>query len=103
MIPGVGIDRIVTSSAMNGMPANWIRDSLEAAGLDVAGLPSTRTAMPEGVRPWRDLYSAGQSVGLIDRVETVADLVARLSKEFAALEPRGDWRDRLGAIEAGWA
>lgn len=103
MIPEVGIDRIVVSAAMNGVPANWIRDSLEAAGLDVATLPSTRTAMPEGVRPWRDLYSAGQSVGLIDGVEPVAGLVARLSKEYAALEPLRDWRSRLAAIEAGWA
>lgn len=103
MIPEVGIDRIVVSAAMNGVPANWIRDSLEAAGLDVATLPSTRTAMPEGVRPWRDLYSAGQSVGLIDGVEPVADLVARLSKEYAALEPLRDWRGRLAEIEAGWA
>jgi nitronate monooxygenase len=103
MIPEVGIDRIVTSAAMNGVPANWIRDSLEQAGLDVAGLPNHRTAMPEGVRPWRDLYSAGQSVGLIDGVEPVAALAARLAQEFAALCPESRWRERLAAIETGWA
>ena len=103
MIPGVGIDRIVTSAAMNGMPANWIRDSLEQAGLDVDGLPDHRTAMPEGVRPWRDLYSAGQSVGLIDRVEPVAELVARLAEEFAALCPDSRWRERIATIEAEWS
>lgn len=102
MIPQVGIDRIVVSAAMNGVPANWIRDSLEAAGLDVSTLPSTRTAMPEGVKPWRDLYSAGQSVGLIDRVEPVASLVARLAEEFAALAPLPQWRERLAAIETSW-
>lgn len=102
MIPTVGIDRIVISAAMNGVPANWIRDSLEAAGLDVATLPAKRTAMPEGVRPWRDLYSAGQSVGLIDRVEPVADLVARLAADYAARDPQHGWRARLAAIEAGW-
>lgn len=103
MIPAVGIDRIMISAAMNGVPANWIRDSLEAAGLDVASLPATRTAMPEGVKPWRDLFSAGQSVGLIDTVEPVASLVARLAAEFAALAPAPAWRSRLAAIEAGWA
>ncbi len=102
MIPDVEIDRIVISAAMNGVPANWIRDSLEQAGLDVATLPNTRTAMPDGVKPWRDLFSAGQSVGLIDAVEPVADLVARLRDEYEALEPRPDWRGRLAAIEAGW-
>ena len=40
---------------------------------------------------------------LIDRVEPVADLVARLAAEFAALVPGDGWRRRLAAIEAGWA
>ena len=102
MIPRVGIDRIVISAAMNGVPANWIRDSLEDAGLDVATLPDRRSEMPEGVRPWRDLYSAGQSVGLIDRVEPVAALVARLAAEFADLAPDSRWRERLARIEAAW-
>ena len=103
MIPLVGIDRILVSAAMNGVPANWIRDSLESAGLNVATLPATRTAMPEGVKPWRDLYSAGQSVGLIDRVEPVAELVVRLRGEYAAVDPGRDWRGRLAAVEADWA
>lgn len=103
MIPRVGIDRIVISAAMNGVPANWIRDSLEDAGLDVATLPDRRTAMPEGVRPWRDLYSAGQSVGLIDRVEPVAELVARLAAEFAEIAPDSRWRERLTQVEADWS
>ena len=102
MIPQVGIDRIVVSAAMNGVPANWIRDSLEAAGLDVSTLPSTRTRMPDGVKPWRDLYSAGQSVGLIDRIEPVAALVARLTDDFAALVLHTQWRERLVAIETSW-
>jgi nitronate monooxygenase len=102
MIPGVGIDRIVTSAAMNGVPANWIRDSLEDAGLDVATLPNVRTTMPDGVRPWRDLYSAGQSVGLVDEVEPVSALVARLAREFEKLVPGDSWLRRLADVEAGW-
>lgn len=103
MISEVGIDRIIISAAMNGVPANWIRDSLEGAGLDVAHLPDRRTPMPEGVKPWRDLFSAGQSVALIDAVEPVASLVARLAAEYEALGPRPAWRERLAAIEAGWS
>jgi nitronate monooxygenase len=102
MIPEVGIDRIVVSAAMNGVPANWIRDSLEQAGIDVASLPDHRSTMPEGVRPWRDLYSAGQSVGLIDRIEPVAELVKRLAEEFAALAPHAPWHERLATIELEW-
>lgn len=102
MIAAAGIDRIVTSSAMNGVPANWIRDSLEVVGLDPAAISGGRIEMPEGVRAWRDTFSAGQSVGLIDEVEPVADLVARLTVEFAALATNSAWRERLAAIEAQW-
>lgn len=100
MIASAGIDRIMVSAAMNGVPANWIRDSIEQAGLDPASLPITRTPMPEGIRAWRDIYSAGHSVGLIEASEPVAALVARLAQEFAALVPGDAWRARLAAI--GW-
>lgn len=102
MIPGVGADDIVVSAAMNGVPAHWMRQSLEQVGLDHKALPSTRTAMPDGVRPWRDIWSAGQSVALIDRVEPVSDLVVRLAIEFSALVPDQGWRLRLAQIEADW-
>ncbi|WP_374284143.1 NAD(P)H-dependent flavin oxidoreductase [Novosphingobium sp.] len=103
MIAQAGIDRIVTSSAMNGVPANWIRDSLEAVGLDPAQIAGGKMPMPEGVRAWRDTFSAGQSVGLIEQVEPVAELVAQLTREFAALAPHSTWRDRLAAIETQWS
>ncbi|MCM3418109.1 NAD(P)H-dependent flavin oxidoreductase [Sphingopyxis alaskensis] len=98
MIPAVGVDDIMVSAAMNGVPAHWMRPSVEAVGLDPKSLPSTRTAMPEGVRPWRDIWSAGQSAGLIDMVEPVADLVARLRRDFNALPALPDWRGRLADI-----
>lgn len=103
MIPGAGADDIVVSAAMNGVPAHWIRQSIEQVGLDPKSLPSTKTAMPEGVRPWRDIWSAGQSVALIDEVEPVADLVARLAVDFSALVPDNAWRERLAQIGARWA
>lgn len=103
MIPSVGADDIVVSAAMNGVPAHWMRPSIEAVGLDVKALPDVRSPMPEGIMPWRDIWSAGQSVGLIDEVEPVADLVARLKADFEALPPVADWQTRLSALEAGWA
>ncbi len=95
MIPNEGMDNIIASAAMNGVPAHWMRSSLEAVGLDPKTLPDTVTPMPEGVMAWRDIWSAGQSVGLIDAVEPVADLVERLATEFEHLPNRPDWRARL--------
>ena len=103
MIPTVSADDIVASAAMNGVPAHWMRQSIEAVGLDAKALPNVRSPMPEGVMPWRDIWSAGQSAGLIDAVEPVAGLVVRLKGEFEALPAGPDWRARLTAIEAGWA
>jgi len=102
MIAGAGMDRIVVSAAMNGVAANWIRDSLEAVGLDPATLPDRRIDMPAGVRPWRDIFSAGHSVGLIDAVEPVAQVVETLTADFRQIAPDDRWRDRLAAIQAKW-
>jgi nitronate monooxygenase len=102
MIPAVGADDIIASAAMNGVPAHWMRQSIEAVGLDPRTLPDVRSPMPEGVKPWRDIWSAGQSVGLIDAVEPVAALVARLRREFEALPVGPDWRGRLARIAADW-
>lgn len=102
MIARAGIDRIMISAAMNGVPANWIRDSIEQSGLDPDSLPAHRVPMPEGIRPWRDIFSAGQSVGLIDEIEPVASLTARMAGEFSALVPGNLWRERLAAIEQDW-
>ncbi|WP_225207321.1 NAD(P)H-dependent flavin oxidoreductase [Novosphingobium huizhouense] len=102
-IERAGVDGIVVSAAINGVPANWIRDSLAEAGLDEMTIRSPgKVDLPEGLVGWRDTFSAGQSVGLIDGVEPVAGLVARLAAEFAARIPGDGWRKRLAAVEAGW-
>jgi nitronate monooxygenase len=98
MIPTEGMDAIIASAAMNGVPAHWMRSSLELVGLDPKTLPDTITPMPEGVMAWRDIWSAGQSVGLIDAVEPVADLVERLATEFEQLPSVPDWRARLARL-----
>ncbi|NLR72828.1 nitronate monooxygenase [Novosphingobium sp. ERN07] len=102
MIARVGMDRIVVSAAMNGVPANWIRDSIEDAGLDPATLPATRTTMPEGVRPWRDIFSAGHSVGLIDDIVPVEDVAESLIATLASLLPEAQWRQRLCELDEQW-
>jgi nitronate monooxygenase len=101
MIPNEGMDDIIASAAMNGVPAHWMRSSMAAVGLDPKTLPQVRSPMPEGVMPWRDIWSAGQSVGLIDRVEPVAALVDRLAAEFETLEAVPDWRARLARFSLG--
>lgn len=98
MIPQSGIDEIVVSAAMNGVPANWMRGSLASAGLDDPALHHSRQPMPEGIKAWRDIWSAGQSVALIDDIEPVAVLVDRLTQEFADAGAAAGWRMQLNRL-----
>lgn len=61
-----------------GVPANWLAPSMRRAGLD-----PDKGGLPDGVRPWRDIWSAGQGIGLIRDVPPVAEVVRRLRLEYA--------------------
>lgn len=73
-----------------GVAANWLTESMKLVGLDPENLPVPQGRgmrhdhLPEGVRPWKNLWSAGQGIDLIDDVPSVADLVARLRREYVA-------------------
>ena len=73
-----------------GVAANWMIESMVAVGLDPADLPKplktgmTHAHLPEGVKPWKNLWSAGQGIDLIDDIPSVGDLVARLRREYVA-------------------
>jgi nitronate monooxygenase len=73
-----------------GVPANWMLESIRRVGLDPDNLPKPlgrgmrHDHLPAGVTPWRNLWSAGQGVDLIDDVPTVAELVRRLRREYVA-------------------
>ncbi|MFF0816286.1 NAD(P)H-dependent flavin oxidoreductase [Rhodococcus sp. NPDC003318] len=86
-------DDIVFSNLFTGVHGNYLRGSISAAGLDPDDLavsdPSAMdfgTADGEGTpkpKAWRDIWGAGHGVGAIDAVVPAADLVARLSSEYA--------------------
>jgi nitronate monooxygenase len=96
--------RRMIAEAMNGVAANWIRQSIERAGLSPTALPPKRAErrgaeMPAGVKPWRDIWSAGHSVGVIDEVAPVRDVVDRIEREFTAASAAYDWRGRLSQVD----
>jgi nitronate monooxygenase len=77
------------TGAISGVPANWMAESMRSLGLDPDDLPEPLGPMrhdhlPEGVKPWKNLWSAGQGIDLIDDIPTVADLVVRLRREYVA-------------------
>jgi nitronate monooxygenase len=86
---------IIHTPAISGVAGNFLRPSLVAQGLDPDNLPtgttmdmSRRHAEKDGGadagRAWRDIFSAGQGIGAIDDVPTVAELCDRLAAEYEA-------------------
>lgn len=73
-----------------GVAANWLVPSMERLGLDPKGLPQPAghgmgyKHLPEGVKPWKNLWSAGQGIDLIDDTPTISELVQRLRREYVA-------------------
>lgn len=86
---------IVYSNLFTGVHGNYLRGSIEAAGMDPDNLPeSDPSAMDFGSggasdsKAWKDIWGAGQGVGAVKSVQSVAELVARLSEEFAEADVR---------------
>jgi len=73
-----------------GVAANWLTASMRRVGLDPDQLPEPEGGrmgyghLPEGVRPWANLWSAGQGIDQIHDIPTVAELVERLRREYEA-------------------
>ncbi|MFJ1471341.1 NAD(P)H-dependent flavin oxidoreductase [Massilia orientalis] len=85
---------VVYTNLFTGVHGNYLKKSIVAAGLDPDNLPvSDKSKMSFGsgsAKAWRDIWGAGQGVGLMDDVPTVAEMVERLTQQYQAA------RERLG-------
>lgn len=91
MLVDTAASDIVYSSLFTGVHGNYLRPSIAKAGLDPDNLPEAdKNTMSFGSggssksKAWRDIWGAGQGVGSIKDVPSVADLVARLKREYDA-------------------
>ena len=81
---------IVHTAAVSGVPASFMRQSLENAGFDLATLQvksesSTGTRLKplnDEAKAWKTVWSAGQGVGAINDVPTTQQLITRLDTEY---------------------
>jgi nitronate monooxygenase len=86
---------IVYTDLFSGVHGNYLKHSIIAAGFDPANLPkSDPSKMNFGTgsgaekKVWRDIWSAGQGVGQIDKVMPVREVVAKLADEYATARRR---------------
>ena len=84
-------DGIVYSNLFTGVHGNYLRSSIEAAGMDPDNLPvSDPSAMNFGsggnteAKAWKDIWGSGQGVGMVEAVESVADRVDALYAQYQA-------------------
>lgn len=86
MLVEANVEDIVLSAAITGIPANFLKPSLRRAGYDPEQMAHGATVNfdnPHGeAKAWRDIWSAGQGVGSVQQVQTVAELVAELQAEY---------------------
>lgn len=79
---------IVNSNLFTGIHGNYLRPSIVAAGLDPDNLPHGDpitmdfAALANGAKAWRDIWGAGQGIGAVKAVESVAERVERLAAEY---------------------
>ena len=83
---------IVYSSLFTGVHGNYLRKSIENAGLDPDNLPEgdvTKMNFGSGTtKAWKDIWGCGQGIGVVDRIQPVSALVDRLAAEYAATKAR---------------
>ena len=86
-----GADDIVYTNLFTGVHGNYLKPSIEAAGMDPANLPeSDPSAMSFGSggseksKAWKDIWGCGQGIGAVKDILPAADLVAKLEREYEA-------------------
>jgi nitronate monooxygenase len=82
---------IVYTNLFTGVPANYLRQSIEASGLDPEHLPTSDpskmsfASKEDGSTPakaWRDIWGCGQGIGAVREVVSTQALVDRLEREY---------------------
>lgn len=92
MLGQCGSADIVTTDAVSGVMANWMRPSLEKAGL--AGQVAQKAKLPDfsnlhaSSKAWKDIWGAGHGVGQTPGMRPMADIIDELEQQYTASRQR---------------
>jgi len=80
---------IIYTNLFTGVHGNYLRSSIERAGLDPENLPQSDPSKMNfnsggSTKAWRDIWGSGQGIGAVDAIPRAAELVARLGREYDA-------------------
>jgi len=83
---------IIYTNLFTGVHGNYLRSSIQAAGLDPDALPQSDPShmnFASGTsKAWRDIWGAGQGIGSIASVVPAATRIAQWRDEYAAARHR---------------
>jgi nitronate monooxygenase len=95
MIVDSKADDIVYSNLFTGIHGNYLKPSIEAAGMDPNDLPeSDPSAMNFGsggnsdAKAWKDIWGCGQGIGAVDKIQTAAEFINNLATQYNAARAR---------------
>ena len=89
MIVEFGGEDIVYTNLFTGVHGNYLRPSIERAGLDPDNLPTADPSKMnfgsggnQEAKAWRDIWGCGQGIGALKSIPTAGELIARLAAEY---------------------
>ena len=84
---------VIYTPFFTGVPGNYLRPSVVNAGLDPDNLPDRSKDTMDfgsitntGAKAWKDIWGSGQGIGVIHDLQSTADLVATLRRQFEAAQ-----------------
>jgi len=96
MIVASSSDDIVYSNFYTGIHGNYLKGSIRNAGMDPDKLPESDpskmnfggTDAGASAKAWKDIWGCGQGIGAIDKIQSTANYVAQLKREYAEAKAR---------------
>ena len=86
MIVDSKADDIMYSATFTGVHGNYLRPSVEAAGLNpeehMSGSKDSMNFGSSATKAWKDIWGSGQGIGNINQVKSVGDVVDDLEQEY---------------------
>ncbi|MEM1021630.1 MAG: nitronate monooxygenase family protein [Pseudomonadota bacterium] len=95
MIVDSAAQDIVYSNLFTGVHGNYLKPSIENAGLDPNNLPESDPSKMnfgsggnQDSKAWKDIWGCGQGIGAVKSIGPVADMVDRLADEYNTAKSR---------------
>lgn len=89
MLARASMRDIVMTTAITGIPSNWMRESLEAAGFTSEMLKVEKkidfSNLHGDSKAWKTIWGAGHAVGTTRSARSLAEIVDELERDYRAL------------------